>query len=111
MKEINDGRINFVCIDFPDVVEHTDSFSSDEDLNERLDQFVSEILNAKVNFDTIQGEISLPKVLSQYKYDFCNGSDEGILRFVFRYYNCGDVEDEAIIKEVCQKKSMIIRYQ
>ena len=85
---MNDGRINFVCSDFPDIVEHTDSFASEDDLNERLDQFVAEILNAKVNIDTIQSEVTLPKVLNMYKYDFCNGSDEGILRFVFKYYNC-----------------------
>jgi hypothetical protein len=53
VKELNDGRINFVCLDFPDIVEHTDSFASEDDLNERLDQFVAEILNAKVNIDTI----------------------------------------------------------
>ncbi len=114
MKELNDGRINFVCLDFPDIVEHTDSFASEDDLNERLDQFVAEILNAKVNIDTIQGEINLPKVLNIYKYDFCNGSDEGILRFVFRYFNCqqeADIDEETLIREVCVKKSIIIRYE
>jgi hypothetical protein len=35
IKELNDGRINFVCQDFPDIVEHTDSFASEEDLNDR----------------------------------------------------------------------------
>jgi hypothetical protein len=96
------------------VVEHTDTFASEDDLNERLDQFVAEILNAKVNIDTIQGEITLPKVLSVYKYDFCNGSDEGILRFVFKYYNCSqqtDSDDETIIRDVCQKRTMIIRFE
>ena len=65
------------------MVEHTETFTSEDDLNERLDLFVGEILNAKVNIDTILGEITLPKVLSTYKYDFCNGTDEGILRYVF----------------------------
>lgn len=63
MKELNDGRINFVCMDFPDIVEHTDTFTSEEDLNERLDKFVAEILNAKVNVDTVQAEVTLPKQL------------------------------------------------
>lgn len=91
-----------MCQDFPDIVEHTDTFASDEDLNDRLDQFVAEILNAKVNIDTIQGEITLPKVLNIYKYDFCNGSDEGILRFVFKYYNVqheADIDGETLIRE------------
>ena len=43
----------FVCADFPDIVEHTDTFASEEDLNDRLDAFVAEILNAKVNIDSI----------------------------------------------------------
>lgn len=113
VKDLNDGRMNFVCQDFPDIVEHTDSFESEEDLNERLDSFVSEILNAKVNVDTIQSEITLPKLLSTYKYDFCNGTDEGLLRFIFKYYNCSgsDIDDETVIREVCQKKTMIIRYE
>lgn len=50
-------------MDFPDIVEHTDTFTSEEDLNERLDKFVAEILNAKVNVDTVQAEVTLPKQL------------------------------------------------
>lgn len=74
---------------------------------------MTEILNAKVNVDPIQGEISLPKLLNTYKYDFCNGADEGLLRFVFKYFNCSglDIDDETVIKDVCHKKSMIIRYE
>ena len=103
-----------MCCDFPDVVEHTDTFASEEDLNEHLDMFVAEILNAKVNIDTIQGEITIPKVLNTYKNDFCNGSDEGILRFVFKYFNCqqqAEMDEETVIRDVCQKKTMIIRYE
>lgn len=112
VKELNDGRINFVCLDFPDIVEHTDTFASGEDLNERLDKFVAEILNAKVNVDTVQAEVTLPKQLQIYKSDFCNGTDEGLLRFVFKYYSNGsEAEDEAVIKEVCHRKTMIIRYE
>jgi NIMA (never in mitosis gene a)-related kinase len=111
VKDLNDGRINFVCLDFPEIAEHTDCFPSEDDLNDRLDSFVLEILNAKVNVDTIQGEITLPKLLNTYKYDFCNGADEGMLRFVFRYYHHPDIEDEQIIKDVCNKKTMIIRYE
>ena len=42
-----------MCLDFPDIVEHVDSFKSEEDLNDSLDQYVAEILNAKVNIDQI----------------------------------------------------------
>ena len=53
IKDLNDSRINFVCLDFPDLVEHLDNFPSEEDLTEKLDEYVSEIINAKVNVDTI----------------------------------------------------------
>ena len=110
IKELNDPRINFVCIDFPDLVEHLDSFPSEEDLMEKLDQFVSEIINAKVNVDAIQGEITLPKVLNVYRADF-EGSDEAVLKFVFKYYQQGEIDEDTALKEICYKKTMIIRYE
>jgi hypothetical protein len=66
-------------------VEHIDSFPSEDELNSKLDSFVAEVINAKVNFDSMQGELSLPKVLLTYKEDF-GGSDQSILNFVFKYY-------------------------
>jgi len=42
-----DNRILFVCMDFPDFVEHIDTFSGNV-LDQCLDLFVCEILNAKV---------------------------------------------------------------
>ena len=87
-----------------------DSFPTDESLDEKLDSFVTEILNAKVNIDSMQGEITLPKLMHVYKDDF-GGNDEAILRFVFRYYQGADVDEETIIKEVCSRRSMMIRYE
>jgi hypothetical protein len=48
-----DPRINFVCLDYPNFLEHIEPMdgSSSENLDECLDQFVSEILNAKVIID------------------------------------------------------------
>ena len=87
---VYDPRINFICLDYPDFLEHIDSFdgSTEEKLDECIEQFVSEIINAKVNIDTDQGEISLPKVLEIYKADF-GGTDDAVLQFVFHY-----LEDE-----------------
>ena len=77
-------------MDFPEIIEHTDTFTSEDTLSEKLDEFVGEILNAKVNIDTIQGEITLPKVFSTYRGDFHGrGGDESILRFVFKYVGGG----------------------
>ena len=89
---MNDPRINFVCSDFPDTVEHTDSFTSDDDLNDKLDQFVSEILNDKVNIDYMQGEVVVPKCFQTYRDDF-GGSDETILKFIFKYFKAEVDED------------------
>jgi len=86
LKDFSDARINFVCLDYPNFLEHIDGFSgsSEEALDEGLEQYVSEMVNAKVNIDMDQGEISLPKVLEDYKPDF-GGSDRLVLQFVFRY--------------------------
>lgn len=59
---MNDPRINFVCQDLPEITDHIDSFSPSEDLNNKLDSFIFEILNDKVNIDTMQAEVKLPKV-------------------------------------------------
>lgn len=42
-----DNRMLFVCLDFPDFVEHIEAFSGNV-LDQCLDLFVCEILNAKV---------------------------------------------------------------
>lgn len=86
LKSFSDPRINFVCLDYPSFLEHIEGFdgSSEEALDEGLEQFVSEMLNAKASIDQEQNEICLPKVLEDYKTDF-GGSDSMILQFVFRY--------------------------
>ena len=105
-----DPRINFICLDYPDLLEHIDSFdgSSEEKLDECMEQFVSEIINAKVNIDTDQGEISLPKVLEIYKADF-GGTDDSILQFVFRYLE-EEYDYESILNQV-SNKSILIKYE
>lgn len=50
---MNDPRVNFVCLDFPEAIEHIDVFQGEEDLYEKLDSFVSELINEKVNVDTM----------------------------------------------------------
>jgi len=45
---------------------------------------VSETINAKVVIDVAQGEITVPKIFQTYRNDF-GGSDESILKFVFKY--------------------------
>lgn len=57
----------------------------------------------------MQGELSLPICLQNYYYDF-GGTEESILKFVFRYYQYTEIDEETALREICHKKSMIIRY-
>lgn len=107
---MNDARVNFVCLDFPETIEHIDVFSGEDDLYEKLDSFVSELINEKVNVDTMQGEIVIPKVCQTYKEDF-GSSDENVLKFIFKYYKSPDFDENQIIRDVCYKKNMVIRYE
>ena len=107
LSGFEDNRINFVCLDHPDFLEHIDSFDgeSEEKLEEGLETFVSEIIEAKVSIDEEEGEIIFPKVLETYKSDF-GGTDEGILQFVFKYLE-EEHDYDSILKQV-QNKSIII---
>lgn len=109
LKDFIDPRINFVCQDFPAIVEHLDAFNDEKSLNEKLNSFVQETINDKVSIDIVQKEILLPKVLFTYKDDF-GGSDEQVLRFVFRYLKQDGIEEDQFIREACHKKSLMIRY-
>ena len=107
LRNYSDCRANFVCLDHPDFLEHIDSFSDDQ-LEDCLEQFVQEIIEAKVEIDLDEGEITLPKVLETYKSDF-GSTDESILQFVFRYLE-DDNDYETVLSKV-QSKNVIIQYK
>ena len=79
-----DPRINFICLDFPDFVEHIQVISGDsqKELYESLDNFVGEIINAKVTINETHGELAVPKLMETYKDDF-GGTDETLLEFIY----------------------------
>jgi len=58
----------------------------------------------------MQGEFVLPKVLQVYREDFGN-SEEKILNFIYKYLVSPEIDEETAIREVCHKKSMMIRYE
>lgn len=72
VRNYNDPRVNFVCLDFPEVVEHIDAFRA-EDLDQQLDAFVAEIINVRMVYDSVQAELTLPKCLQSYYSDFTSG--------------------------------------
>lgn len=41
---MNDPRVNFVCLDFPEFALHIDPFEVDSELDDKLNNFVIEIL-------------------------------------------------------------------
>ena len=110
IRDNNDPRVNFVCLDFPDIPEHIDSFPDAETLNENLDKFVAEIVAASVNIDTVQGEFLVPKVFQTYRDDFGN-NDESVVRFVFKYLQPEDIDEETAVREVCNRRSLMLRYE
>lgn len=68
------------------------------------------MINEKVIINVQTSEIVLPKVLNIYKEDF-GGSENEVLQFVLRYYQSEiELDDETLIKEVTQKKNILIRY-
>ena len=46
----NDPRILFVCLDYPDFIEHVQAITGNDkqELDESLDKYAGEIVNAKV---------------------------------------------------------------
>jgi len=68
------------------------------------------VLNDKINIDAMNNELTLPKVLQTYRDDF-GSSEEAIIRFVWRYYESEDLEEEQAVREVCHKRNIMIRYE
>jgi tetrahydromethanopterin S-methyltransferase subunit H len=99
-----------VCLDYPTFLEHIDPLNgkSAEALDEELDKFVSEIVNAKVIIDTDQGSITLPSVMDEYRADF-GGTDEKILEFIFHYLE-EEYDMETLLQQL-KEKTMIIKYE
>lgn len=108
--ELLDVRINFVCLDYPNFIEHMDEFdgSSEEALEQALEQYVSEIVNAKMEIDSDEGTISLPRILETYKPDF-GGTNESLLTFVFKYYE-SEIELDTVLQMV-ENNKLIINYE
>lgn len=62
----------FVCLDYPDLIEHVQAITGTgkDELDESLDTFVGEIINAKVQINQMDREIKVPKIFENYQTDF-----------------------------------------
>lgn len=67
-----DPRIDFVCLDYPYCLELIDAFtgSTDEELDQELENFVTNVFESSVSIDIDQKEIQLPKTFQTYAVDF-----------------------------------------
>jgi hypothetical protein len=59
LSDFFDPRINFICLDYPDCLELIDSFEGENEdkLDEELEKFVLNVIEAQVNIDLEQKEI------------------------------------------------------
>ena len=104
-----DPRTNFICLEFPAFIEHIDSINGEnqDQLNESLNNFVGEILNAKVIFNTIRDEIAVPNFILTYRNDF-GKSDRSIIEFIYRYLEKPEIDMNKAIKGVVAQQLWLI---
>lgn len=55
---------------------------SQEETQESMNNFIGEIINAKVSYNAVHGELAVPKLMETYKSDF-GGSDNDLLEFIY----------------------------
>lgn len=104
-----DPRINFICLDFPDFVEHIQVIvgENQEELYDSLNTFVGEIINAKVTINVVYGEFAVPKLMETYKEDF-GGTDENLLEFIYQYYDNPEIEMNRAFQQIAEKSLWIV---
>lgn len=102
-----DNRILFLCLDSPDIPEEVVTFDSSETLNEKLGAFLGDTFARIIEIDTMNEEITMPKLIETYKSDF--GSDEEVLRFVWNWFESYDYDIEQVVK-VVKRRGLMIKY-
>ena len=97
-----DPRVNFVCLDFPDFVEHIEAIRGEDqdELGKSLDDFVGEILNAKVNMtNQLNGSIAVPNLVMTYRSDF-GKTDQSIIEFIYPYLDNPELKMNEILQQI-----------
>ena len=61
-----------------------------EQLYESLNNFVGEIINAKVTINVVRGELAVPKLMQTYRDDFLN--DENLIKFIYKYLDDPEID-------------------
>ena len=106
---MKDPRINFICLDFPDFVEHIQVIEGEdmEQAKESMNSFVGEIINAKVGYNAVHGELAVPKLMDTYKDDF-GGTDINLLEFIYQYLDSPEIEIRQAEQQINEKSLFIV---
>ena len=101
-----------MCLDYPDFIEHVQAItgSGKDELNESLDTFVGEIINAKVQINPMDKEIKVPRVFESYLSDF-GRDNKAVLEFIFRYLEEPELDFDQCVEEVVVKRNIYILYE
>lgn len=96
-------------MDFPDFVEHIQVISGEdqEELYDSLNNFVGEIINAKVTTNLVHGEFAIPKLMDTYREDF-GGTDESQLEFIYKYLDNPEITMTRALQQIEEKSLFIV---
>ena len=96
-------------MDFPDFVEHIQVIEGEDQvkLYESMTNFVGEIINAKVSYNVVHGEIAVPKLMETYKNDF-GGTDIHLLEFIYKYLDNPEIEMRQAEQQINEKSLFIV---
>ena len=82
--------------------------ASKEELDQAMDKYFSEIINAKVTIDQDEGTVTLPQVFQTYKNDF-GSSIENIISFIFKLFD-SDIDMDTVL-QLIEEKDLTIQYE
>ena len=104
-----DPRMLFICLEFPDFVEHIQVITGEdqEELYESLNNFVGEIINAKVAISLVHSEFAVPKLMDTYRDDF-GGTDETLLEFIYKYLDNPEIDMSRALQQIVEKSLFIV---
>lgn len=110
LSDFSDPRTLFVCLDYPECLEQIDAFegADEESLENELNNFVSSILETKIDIDLDQNKISVPKIFKDYAVDF-EHSEEQILEFVLQFTETE--HDASQILDMVKARQVLIKYE
>ncbi|CAI2385436.1 unnamed protein product [Moneuplotes crassus] len=109
LTSITDPRTLFICLDKHQLPEAIECFDDPTTIDTKLDEILSGYFNEKIEIDTTNEEIIIPTVFDIYSADF-GGSDEKILRFIWKWYETSEMKLQEVLRLV-RRKSLMIKYE